>query len=54
MLNSETKSRLAHVVCLLGLFLRVFFFGTGRSLGLDKAMLALNIVNRSFLELIKP
>jgi hypothetical protein len=58
MLNSKTKSRLviglAVAICLVGLFLRAYFFGINRSLWVDEAMLALNIVNRSIADLLKP
>lgn len=60
MLNTDTKSKarlgvpLVTAICLMGLVLRVYFFGINRSLWLDEAMLALNIVNRSFLDLLKP
>ena len=39
---------------LLGCFLRLYFYGINRSLWIDEAMLAHNIVNRSLLDLIKP
>jgi len=38
----------------LGLFFRIRQYLSGRSLWLDEAMLALNIANRSFAELIQP
>jgi uncharacterized membrane protein len=41
-------------VMLAGVILRIRQYLTGRSLWLDEAMLALNIVNRSFFELFKP
>jgi hypothetical protein len=41
-------------ICLLGIILRIYFYVINRSLWLDEAMLALNIINRSFLELFKP
>lgn len=57
-MNAYTKSRvvtaLVVVICLIGLSLRVHFYKIGRSLWLDEAMLALNIVRRSFLDLLKP
>src|SRR5690349_22225807 len=39
---------------LLGVILRLRQYGTGRSLWIDEAMLALNIVNRNFAGLFKP
>ncbi len=45
---------IALVICLIGLFLRIYFFAINRSLWLDEAMLALNIVKRSFRELFRP
>jgi hypothetical protein len=42
------------VFILFGLFLRIRQFLANRSLWLDEAMLALNIVNRSFTELTRP
>jgi hypothetical protein len=45
---------LAIATCLIGFVLRLYFYGINRSLWLDEAMLALNLVNRSFLDLLKP
>jgi hypothetical protein len=42
------------IVFLAGVLLRVRQYLTGRSLWLDEAMLALNIVNRGFADLFKP
>lgn len=42
------------IVFLAGVILRVCQYLTGRSLWLDEAMLALNIVNRGFADLFKP
>ena len=42
------------IVFLAGLLLRLRQYLTGRSLWLDEAMLALNIVNRGFADLFKP
>ena len=42
------------IILLLGFILRLKQFLIGRSLWLDEAMLALNIVNRSFAGLLKP
>ena len=42
------------VILLLGFALRLRQYLTGRSLWLDEAMLALNIVNRNFIDLFKP
>jgi hypothetical protein len=41
-------------ICLIGLFLRLYFYVINRSLWIDEASLALNIVNRSFFGLLKP
>lgn len=41
-------------LCLLGAFLRLYFYVFNRSLWLDEAMLALNIVRRSIFDLFKP
>jgi|WetSurMetagenome_2_1015567.scaffolds.fasta_scaffold05147_6 hypothetical protein len=38
----------------IGVFLRLYFYVINRSLWFNEAMLALNIVNRSFLDLFKP
>ncbi len=42
------------LICFLGAFLRIFFYSINRSLWIDEAMLALNIVNRSFTGLFRP
>jgi hypothetical protein len=56
--NADTKRRLVITLviatCLVGLFLRVYFFVINRSLWLDEAVLALNLVHRSFLGLLEP
>lgn len=50
-----TVERIAIITVLLaGVILRIRQYLTGRSLWVDEAMLALNIVNRNFLELLKP
>jgi len=41
-------------MCLLGFFLRLHLYGVNRSFWLDEAVLALNILNRSFLDLLRP
>ena len=38
----------------MGCLLRLYYYGTGRSLWFDEALLALNLVKRSFLDLLKP
>src|SRR5512137_577512 len=40
--------------CLIGLFLRIYFYAINRSLWFDEAELARNLVSRSFLDLLKP
>ncbi len=54
----RNKSRLAIalviVICLVGLFLRAYLYGLNRSLWFDEAELARNLVNRSFIDLLKP
>lgn len=42
------------ILIILGVGLRVYFYLLNRSLWLDEAMLALNLVNRSFVELLEP
>jgi hypothetical protein len=58
MLNAKTKKRLivisAIALCLVGAFLRIYFFIVDRSLWLDESKLSLNIVDRSFLGLFQP
>lgn len=44
----------AYFILLIGIFLRIRQFLTGRSLWLDEAMLALNVVNRDFTGLFRP
>ncbi|MGB8212211.1 MAG: glycosyltransferase family 39 protein [Anaerolineales bacterium] len=41
-------------ICSLGALIRIYFYIVDRSLWFDEAMLALNIVNRSFAGLLKP
>jgi hypothetical protein len=58
MLDAESKPRLVVslgiIACLFGFFLRLYFYGVNRPLWIDEARLALNLVNRSFLGLLKP
>ena len=58
MLHEKIKPRLVGslviTMCLMGIFLRAYFYLINRSLWLDEARLALNLVNRSFLGLLKP
>jgi hypothetical protein len=58
MLNSKNNVRFGIVLIvglsLLGIILRLYFYILNRSLWLDEASLALNIVNRSFPDLFKP
>jgi hypothetical protein len=57
-LTSKNKSRLAIslviAICSIGAILRICFYMANRSLWIDEAMLALNIVSRSFAGLLKP
>ncbi|MDJ1180370.1 glycosyltransferase family 39 protein [Roseofilum sp. BLCC_M91] len=48
------KNNFAWIIISFGVFLRVHQYLYNRSLWLDEAMLSLNIVNRSFLELLTP
>ncbi len=41
-------------IVLVGLFLRIYFYQVNRSLWIDEARLALNLVDRSYLELLAP
>jgi len=54
----RTKRRfvtgLVIATCLIGLFLRVYFYAVNRSLWFDEAALARNLVSRSFLDLLEP
>ncbi len=50
--SAETAAITA--LCLVGIVLRLYFFSLGRSLWFDEAMLALNIVDRSWGDLFKP
>lgn len=49
-----SSHRLPWVIIGLGLILRLVQYASNRSLWLDEALLALNIINRSFLELLQP
>lgn len=51
---SSWENVLAGLILLAGFLLRLRQYLTGRSLWLDEAMLALNIVNRDFIDLFKP
>lgn len=50
----QLNKHLASIIISFGVFLRVHQYLYNRSLWLDEAMLSLNIVNRSFLELLTP
>ena len=50
---AESKTLLGIIIC-LGIVLRVAQYLHNRSLWVDEALLALNIVNRSFLDLLTP
>ena len=52
--NNATLSSLFFIFVLSGVILRAFQYFYNRSLWLDEAMLSLNIIDRSFLELLKP
>jgi len=58
MLNAKTKQRLiifsVIALCLVGAFLRIYFFIVDRSFWLDEAKLAINIIDRSFFGLFQP
>ena len=47
-------TKLSWTIIVFGVVLRVVQYAANRSLSLDEAMLALNIVNRSFAELLQP
>ena len=57
-LTTKTKYRLAIslviAICSIGAILRIYFYVINRSFWIDEAMLALNIVSRSFAGLLKP
>lgn len=51
---TRATATIVAVTCLVGLFLRAHLYLVNRSLWIDEAMLALNIVNRSLSELFQP
>ena len=48
------SKKLIYGIIILGIILRLIQYISNRSLWFDEAMLALNIIDRSFLELFKP
>lgn len=53
-LEDRAAQILAVLLCIVGLLLRIYFFAINRSLWLDEALLANNIVRRSFAGLLAP
>ena len=55
--NNKTKSQLiltlTIAICIIGAFLRIYFYIINRSLWVDEAMLALNLVEHSFPDLFR-
>jgi len=53
-LNQNYKMTLISLFCLVGSFLRIYYYLLNRSLWLDEAMLAINIINRTWRNLFQP
>jgi hypothetical protein len=54
MTRARTKLLIVVALFVIGVAIRLYFLGMGRSLWLDEAMLSLNIVERSMLDLFQP
>jgi len=50
----DSTSKLARLAIIVGIVLRLRYYAFNRSLWLDESLLALNLIHRSYRQLLKP